>query len=426
MAAAAKPQPQLPEDMVEEILLRQPVKSLLRFSCVSKLWHALITSPKFTRILLSQNRMNMVVLTNDCIPQIFDYEALLYPPQNNNGDDDDVVCDEGSEFGAIDEALLYPQNNNHVVYDEYSEFGVDVGFPLRGANNEDVYTKLSSCNGLVCVEFFNWKRKMTEVLLWNPSTRSYREIPRSRPTPLSSEYFSFGFGYDYSTDDYKILRPYRFYQNTFQKRLKFNLTADDFQIEMFSLKTFSWRTIQDQNNICTQKLSPSPYNNISLNGAIYWIVKPHNKPSIIYFDLAGEIFHELPWPCAEIFDCHYSELGIFGQHLCLSVTDEINLCVELWVMKESSWTRLLTIPYWRSLKYCPRPIFLSNRNNIGELLMLDSNPDIYLGMNLTMYNLKENTHRTIFRPRQPKQAPYEPPIIAIATYIESLYSLYPT
>ena len=88
----------------------------------------------------------MVVLTNDCIPQIFDYETLLYPPQNNDGDDDDVVCDEGSEFGAIDEALLYPQNNNHVVYDEYSEFGVDVGFPLRGANNEDVYTKLSSCN----------------------------------------------------------------------------------------------------------------------------------------------------------------------------------------------------------------------------------------------------------------------------------------
>ncbi|XP_075654736.1 F-box/kelch-repeat protein At3g06240-like [Castanea sativa] len=406
MAEAAKPRPQphLPEDMVEEILLRQPVKSLLRFSCVSKVWHALITSPNFTKVLLSQNRMNMVVLTNDCIPQIFDYEALLlYPPQNNNKDDDDVV------------------------YDEYSEFGVDVGFPLRGANNEDFYTKLSSCNGLVCVEFFNWKRKMTEVLLWNPSTRSYREIPRSRPTPLSSEYFSFGFGYDYSTDDYKILRPYRFYQNTFQKRLKFNLTADDFQIEMFSLKTFSWRTIKDKNNICTHKLSPSPYNNVNLNGAIYWIVKPHNKPSIIYFDLAEEIFHELPWPCAETFDCHYTELGIFGQHLCLTVTDEINLCVELWVMKESSWTRLFTIPYWRSPKYCPRPIFLSNRNNIGELLMLDSNPDIfYLGMNLTMYNLKENTHRTIFRPRQPKEAPYEPPIIAVATYVESLYSLYAT
>lgn len=409
MAEAAQPQPQpkpqphLPEDMVEEILLRQPVKSLLRFSCVSKAWHALIISPKFTKILQSQNRMYMVVLTNDCIPQIFDYEALLYRPRNNNKDDDDVV------------------------YDEYSDFRVDVGFPLRGANNEDFYTKLSSCNGLVCVEFFNWKRKMTEVLLWNPSTRSYREIPRSRLTPLSSEYFSFGFGYDYSTDDYKILRPCRFYQNTFQKRLKFNLTADDFQIEMFSLKTFSWRTIQDKNNTCTHKLSPSPYNNINLNGAIYWIVKPHNKPSIIYFDLAEEIFHELPWPCAETFDCHYTELGIFGQHLCLTVTDEINLCVELWVMKESSWTRLLTVPYWRSPKYCPRPIFLSNRNNIGELLMLDSNPDIfYLGMNLTMYNLKENTHRTIFRPRQPKEAPYEPPIIAVATYVESLYSLYAT
>lgn len=102
MAEAAKPQPHLPEDMVEEILLRQPVKSLLRFSCVSKVRHALITSPNFTtKVLPSQNRMNMVVLTNDCIPQIFDYEALLlYPPQNNNKDDDDVVYDEYSEFGV--------------------------------------------------------------------------------------------------------------------------------------------------------------------------------------------------------------------------------------------------------------------------------------------------------------------------------------
>nr|POE53906.1 putative f-box protein [Quercus suber] len=103
MAAAAKPQPQphVPEDMLEEILLRLSVKSLLRLSCACKVWHALITSPKFNKKLLSQNRMNMVVSTNGCVPQILDYEALLYPPQNNNNNHHDVVYDEGSEFGAI-------------------------------------------------------------------------------------------------------------------------------------------------------------------------------------------------------------------------------------------------------------------------------------------------------------------------------------
>ena len=147
--------------MLEEILLRLSVKSLLRLSRVCKVWHALITSPKCNKKLLSQNRMNMVVSTNHCVPQILDYEALLYPPQNNNNHD--VVYDEGSEFGAI---------------------------PLRGANNEDFSTKLSSCNGLVCVEFFHYKKNVIEVYLWNPSTRSYRNISTSRPRTASKTYFS--------------------------------------------------------------------------------------------------------------------------------------------------------------------------------------------------------------------------------------------
>lgn len=145
---------------------------------------------------------------------------------------------------------------------------------------------------------------------------------------------------------------------------------------MFSLKTFTWRTIQDKNNNCTYKSRLNPYNNTYLNGAIYWTVKSHNKPSIIYFDLAEEIFHELPWPeaaaertAAYHLSDHLSELGIFGEHLCLSLPNHSNLCVELWVMKESCWTISLTISYFKNI-FCPGPILLSNRNNIDELLIL--------------------------------------------------------
>ena len=150
----------------------------------------------------------------------------------------------------------------------------------------------------------------------------------------------------------------------------FNSTTD--LIEMFSLKTFTWRTIQDKNNNCTYKFRLNPYNNTYLNGAIYWTVKSHNKPSIIYFDLAEEIFHELPWPEAaaeRTAAYHLSELGIFGEHLCLSLPNHSNLCVELWVMKESCWTISLTISYFKNI-FCPGPILLSNRNNIDEFLIL--------------------------------------------------------
>ena len=39
----------IPEDVVVDILLRLPVKSLLRFKCVRKNWCALIKSPSFIR-----------------------------------------------------------------------------------------------------------------------------------------------------------------------------------------------------------------------------------------------------------------------------------------------------------------------------------------------------------------------------------------
>ncbi|KAK9990510.1 hypothetical protein SO802_025495 [Lithocarpus litseifolius] len=90
----------------------------------------------------------------------------------------------------------------------------------------------------------------------------------------------------------------------------------------------------------------------------------------------------------------------------------------------------VTVPYLRPFL---RPIFLSN-NNV-EVLMLDAS--------LIAYNLNENTHGTIFKPRRGKEIEEQlimcnlndehdnlrsifcnpTPVIAVATYVESLYSL---
>uniref|UniRef100_A0A0D3GDB9 F-box domain-containing protein n=1 Tax=Oryza barthii TaxID=65489 RepID=A0A0D3GDB9_9ORYZ len=46
----------IPEDMVEEILIRLPVKSILRFRSVCKSWRAMVADPCFARLQLRQRR----------------------------------------------------------------------------------------------------------------------------------------------------------------------------------------------------------------------------------------------------------------------------------------------------------------------------------------------------------------------------------
>ena len=228
---------------------------------------------------------------------------------------------------------------------------------------------------------------------------------------MSCWFYRFGFGYDYSTDDHKIVRPYQIFP------------FDIKRIEIFSLKTFTWKTILvDVDNIynCSLPLIPKT---TYCNGAIYWSARKYGKPSIVYFDLAEEIFHELPWPESVSYcvrdgssgKCFYTtglwELGTFGEHLCLSVcTGESrkNLCVQLWVMKES-WTRLATIPY---LGTCLRPMCVSK--NGEKVLMRETQGKCgELYYKLVEWNLTDHTCTRILCEPNPR--------MEAATYVESLY-----
>ena len=128
--------------LFEDILSRLWVKSLVRFKCVSKAWHTLISSRQFAkshfqRASQNPNCMNVLVLTDNCVLSV-GYRALFW---------------------------------SRVVHGQ----PVDVdfhGFPLWG--EEDVETNLASCNGLVCFELYNADIHTSQYLVWNPSTKSYQ------------------------------------------------------------------------------------------------------------------------------------------------------------------------------------------------------------------------------------------------------------
>ena len=123
----------LPYDVVFDILTWLPVKSLVRFSCVSKSWNSIITSPVFIRthfdLAKSFSHNNNGYLLYNCSPR---NELCM------------VVC-----------------NSDHTL-NEISRFQIP-------CSTTDM---VGFCNGMFC--FYNC---LGYMYLWNPSIRKYKMLP---------------------------------------------------------------------------------------------------------------------------------------------------------------------------------------------------------------------------------------------------------
>ncbi|XP_043721154.1 F-box protein CPR1-like [Telopea speciosissima] len=170
----------LPEDIILVIFSRLPVKSLLRFRSVCKLWYALITDPDFVQMHLSRS----LATNTNLILILKRYPKFLYVDLN--------VCKQ--------------------------EAAVELNCPFKSPIG---YRILASCHGLLCmfdddgvVSDFR-KEEVYDTFLWNPSTRTHKKLPFTLVEfPINSYYAhvtAYGFGYDPTTDDYKVIRVLQFY-----------------------------------------------------------------------------------------------------------------------------------------------------------------------------------------------------------------------
>lgn len=147
----------IPAELIEQILLKLPIKSLFRFSTVSKSWNSMILGREFTRKYRGPEMMVM--------------GRLIYP-------------------------LRSPETTPFLLY--LPPFNCD-----------------ASCGELWCVEYEN------SLILHNPAgTEKYRKLPiPSARVPIGSKVevdgystsvFVYGLGYDSAGDDYKILKIHRY------------------------------------------------------------------------------------------------------------------------------------------------------------------------------------------------------------------------
>ncbi|OMO85698.1 hypothetical protein CCACVL1_10042 [Corchorus capsularis] len=365
--------PQLPQEIIANILSRLPVKHLIQLKCVSKPWRSLISDPQFAKLHLeAQYSHNRRVL-------------LFTEPLES------AACEASDDDLEDIKSKLIMELQFPVAMNE----GVE-GWPESGG----------SCNGLICIVFDHQR-----VLIWNPTIREAKEFAKLSDFDPKGTFF-YGLGYDPSTDDYKIVRISRSSTVT--------TASDETQVEVLALKSNIWRRIQSPQPSIEIK---GPDYGIFLQGALHWLAaisKTGSKTTyaIVAFDMVKENFYELVPIPDQIEENQYNTLtlGISGDnYLCLFSGCGHADVMEAWLLKEygtkSSWTRLFSVE--RQMDH--DQIYIENYENV--LCYTNSGKVVidHDGRALIWYDPKENIFKS-FTPRNDWDG-FTPVI-----YIESLVS----
>ncbi|XP_027165924.1 F-box/kelch-repeat protein At3g23880-like [Coffea eugenioides] len=272
------PYAHLPPELIFDILLRLPIKSLLRFRCVSKSWNSLISSPEFikTHLKKTSNARNTKLIFSSFkgVPDL-DYltecnlDSVLYSPT----------------IEAINMVT-------HMVASSMTE-----ATTIQPPKEKSIEI-LGSCNGLVCIamqdiRFWPFDSDSTpdrRLFLWNPSIRKYWKLPHFGNSGVAA----YGFGYDELHDDYKLMAFFR--ASPFEN-------AEGQVVEIYSQRTNSWKRNEYSINYPIWQLKGGCF----VGGKLHWNAnfRPEEEDryrprkvvgKIVSFDLAHETCGVIEFP----------------------------------------------------------------------------------------------------------------------------------
>ncbi|KAK1367153.1 F-box and associated interaction domains-containing protein [Heracleum sosnowskyi] len=335
----------LAEEVIAQILDRLPVKTLLRFRCVSKPWCSLIDSPQFVKAQLKRSI--------EC-----------------NTNTDLIISSGVSSYWLCADSL-----------DDTTAVEIDKTLrnPLLGT------TLVGSCNGLLCSYDPCSYIPKTDIFLWNLATRRCRKLPPAptdflRPTdffrPSDRKSFHYGFGYDAVNDDYKIL------------------SISNPEVIIYSLRNNSWRRLQ---NISNGFQFIRCYG-LFLGGALHWItintLALESYQSILAFDLAAENYREVTMPKVRI-TYPYNELRLcnFGESLCV-LEFHHKISIDIWLMNDygvgNSWCKLFSLEHQEIINHlvCAACAFAFSKSRRDVLVRAYRN-------HVKWYNLETKEIKTV-------------------------------
>ncbi|KAL2329774.1 hypothetical protein Fmac_017355 [Flemingia macrophylla] len=310
----------LPLELIGEILLRLPVRSVVRFKLVCKSWLSLISEPQFGLShydLAAAPSHRLFLISNDSYAESLDFRS--------------------SPLGAHSSVVRLPLPPTSPPFrDEH-----------RHRDHHDKHEIVGSCRGLIVLYF----ERSCDLIIWNPSIGVYELLPKFDYG--ITRLYLFGFGYDTASDDYLLVliglfNEYRSDEDSDDgDASEESACRVDYQVISFKSDSSDTGDVFVRYVILSDRFRCG----VLFNVALHWLVfsKEKRVPVILVFDLIKRGFSEIPlFGCITMEKYEVNSFRVMGGCLsvCCSLRD--SAVDEIWVMKEykeeSSWTKFVVIP----------------------------------------------------------------------------------
>ncbi|CAN6174518.1 unnamed protein product [Urochloa humidicola] len=281
----------IPNDIIFNILLQLPSKSVIRCKSVCKTWLAIISSQHFIRAHLEFSKVRSTIIV----------VSRTYKEWQREGMD--------SLFMGF--YRYHGDSKAELVHSQHIPRGI--GFwasPLH-------------CDGLILVS----TQKVTVVC--NPATKEFVNLPKGSDSICKSRV---GFGFDPCSNKYKAARFFYEMENGKSETVC--------RFEVLTLGTNIWRRIADP---------PYPIFGITpahVRGSLYWRINlpsPKHPKAFVMFSLAEENFSLTPYPPSEAEPINFVELE--GKLCCACFKEQYEV-VEIWTLDSDGlqkWTQCCTV-----------------------------------------------------------------------------------
>ncbi|PHT31150.1 hypothetical protein CQW23_27487 [Capsicum baccatum] len=303
------------------ILSRLPVRTLHQCKCVSKFWNTLISDPYFKMKHFKRAK-------NDRNSQKF----LIT-----------LLCENESRFSSY----CCPLSS--------SQMAEDAQKLVRPLSSKPLFRVVCACDGLVVVTVSDIMTDRHPMhLLWNPSIRESIVLPASEFE--AGEFTRYGFGYDSTSGDHKILR------------------ICDESNEILALKVGSWRKINKHPHGVYNAMTRT-HSLAFVREAFHWIGSSREcgsrEYSLVSFSMSKEMYGEIPLPeeILSLVGIVFVGVSVLDGMLCVHAMNRLRgfKTHKLWALKDhgvkESWSGLFTMEDPSIYRFIPKYRFAD-----GELL----------------------------------------------------------